>query len=101
MLPAEYVNVAARLTETARVNPQGVAVVMALPRKKHGERKYRSITFAELEDDTNRIAAGLRAYGIRPGTKLVLMVKPSIDFVALVFALFKVGAVTVLIDPGM
>jgi acyl-CoA synthetase (AMP-forming)/AMP-acid ligase II len=29
------------------------------------------------------------------------MVRPSIDFISLAFALFKTGAVTVLIDPGM
>ncbi len=32
---------------------------------------------------------------------MVLLVRPSIDFVSLTFALFKAGAVTVLIDPGM
>ena len=31
----------------------------------------------------------------------MLLVPPGIDFVTLVFALFKVGAVTILIDPGM
>ena len=39
--------------------------------------------------------------GVQPGTRLVLMVPPSIDFISLVFAMFKAGVVTVLIDPGM
>jgi acyl-CoA synthetase (AMP-forming)/AMP-acid ligase II len=39
--------------------------------------------------------------GVKPGTRLVLLVPPSIDFISLVFALFKAGVVTVLIDPGM
>ncbi len=94
------VNVANRLSETARTNPNGIAVATAAG-IKNGVRKYRTITFSELETDTNRVAAGLQAFGVRPGMKLVLMVRPSIDFVALVFALFKAGAVTVLIDPGM
>jgi acyl-CoA synthetase (AMP-forming)/AMP-acid ligase II len=95
------VNVAHRLAETARVNPQGLAVVTPGTRDARGQRIYNKITFSQLEADTNRIAAGLRAFGVRPGTRLVLLVKPSIDFVSLVFALFKTGAVTVLIDPGM
>src|SRR5438094_563543 len=33
--------------------------------------------------------------------RTVLMVKPSLEFFALTFALFKLGAVIVLIDPGM
>ena len=33
--------------------------------------------------------------------KVLLMVRPSPEFIALTFALFKTGAVPVLIDPGM
>jgi acyl-CoA synthetase (AMP-forming)/AMP-acid ligase II len=33
--------------------------------------------------------------------KTLLMVRPSLDFFALTFAIFKIGAVPVLIDPGM
>jgi acyl-CoA synthetase (AMP-forming)/AMP-acid ligase II len=32
---------------------------------------------------------------------MVLMVRPSIEFIALVFAVFRTGAICVLIDPGM
>src|SRR5262249_19611641 len=39
--------------------------------------------------------------GITRGTRTVLMVPPGLDFFALTFALFKLGAVIVLIDPGM
>ena len=31
----------------------------------------------------------------------MLMVKPSLEFITLTFALFKIGAVIILIDPGM
>jgi acyl-CoA synthetase (AMP-forming)/AMP-acid ligase II len=54
-----------------------------------------------LDEDTDRIAAGLQVMGVEKGTRLVLLVRPGIDFIALVFALFKSGAVTILIDPGM
>jgi acyl-CoA synthetase (AMP-forming)/AMP-acid ligase II len=94
-------NVGFRLSETARLNPNGVAIAMPRGRDAAGKRKYDQLTFRELDDDTNRIAAGLHAMGVRPGMKLVLMVPPSIDFIALVFALFKAGVVQVLIDPGM
>jgi acyl-CoA synthetase (AMP-forming)/AMP-acid ligase II len=94
-------NVGFRLSETARVNPNGVAIAMPRGRDAAGKRKYDPLTFRELDDDTNRIAAGLHAMGVQPGMKLVLAVPPSIDFIALVFALFKAGVVQVLIDPGM
>jgi acyl-CoA synthetase (AMP-forming)/AMP-acid ligase II len=95
------VNVGYRLSPVASRDPDGIAVVEPAGRESAGRGSYRRITFGELEADSNRIATGLLALGIAPGTRLVLMVRPGIDFVSLVFALFKAGMVTVLIDPGM
>lgn len=58
-------------------------------------------TFAELNADADAIAHGLHAIGVTRGTRTALMVPPSPDFFAVTFALFKLGAVPVLIDPGM
>src|SRR5207237_3484638 len=59
------------------------------------------VTFKQLDDDSNLLADGLASIGAKSGSRLVLMVPPSIDFISLVFAMFKAGVVTVLIDPGM
>jgi olefin beta-lactone synthetase len=98
---SDVVNVGLRLSETARTNPNGIAVAMPRGREPSGKRIYESVTFRQLDDDTNLLADGLRELGVRPGMRLALLVPPSIDFIALVFALFKSGAVSVLIDPGM
>lgn len=95
------VNVGRRLTETALHYPDGIAVAEPVSQRWTPVRKYRHVTFRELDDDTNRIAAGLHRMGVRPGDRLVLLVRPGIDFIALVFGLFKAGVITVLIDPGM
>jgi acyl-CoA synthetase (AMP-forming)/AMP-acid ligase II len=95
------VNVGLRLSETARQNPDGMAVAMPRGRDAAGKRVYQTLTFRQLDDDSNLLADGLAAMGVRPGTRLVLMVPPSIDFISLVFAMFKAGVVTILIDPGM
>jgi len=95
------VNVGQRLVETARGDPHGVAVVETAGRDRQGKRTYREISFRELDEDSRRIAAGLQGMGVAPGSRLVLLVPPGIDFVSLVFALFRAGVVTVLIDPGM
>lgn len=97
----QIVNVGLRLTEMARERPHQVAVVQPLKHDAQGKRAYRSLSFRELDDDSLRIAAGLHQYGVRPGMRLVLLVRPSIDFISLVFALFKAGVVTVLVDPGL
>ncbi|MEX2176644.1 MAG: fatty acid CoA ligase family protein [Pirellulaceae bacterium] len=95
------VNVGLRLSDTARQNPTGVAVAMPRGRGADGKRIYQSVTFQQLDDDSNLLADGLKSMGVPAGARLVLMVPPSIDFIALVFAMFKAGVVTVLIDPGM
>jgi len=59
------------------------------------------LTYGELEARSNAIAAGLHAYGIRRGMRTVVMVRPSPEFFLLMFALFKLGAVPVLVDPGI
>jgi acyl-CoA synthetase (AMP-forming)/AMP-acid ligase II len=97
----ETVNVGLRLSETARQNPDGIAIAMPRGRDRLGKRIYQTVTFRQLEDDSNLLADGLAAIGAKPGARLVLMVPPSIDFISLVFAMFKAGVVTVLIDPGM
>ena len=101
-------NIGHALTETAKRLPDQIAVACPSSprptklRAQPGQKlAYDQITFAELEDRSNRIAAKLREAGIVPGMRTALMVPPGIDFVAHVFALYKTNAVTILIDPGM
>ena len=89
------VNVATHLAAIAAREPRRAAVHMP------ARGGYRSLTFAELDGLSGRLARGLTEVGIGRGVRTVLMVAPSLDFFALTFALFKVGAVPVLIDPGM
>jgi acyl-CoA synthetase (AMP-forming)/AMP-acid ligase II len=91
------VNVADRLGEFAVRSPDNLAVVATL----RGTSRYRTITFAELDADATRIALGLIDWGIKPGTRLALLVRPGIEFVTLVFALLRAGVVIVLVDPGL
>ena len=94
-------NIAARLTTTAATVPDGIAVVEPQAYDAHGKRIYRTVSFRELDNDSSRIAGALCELGVQPGTRLALLVRPGIDFIALVFALFKARAVAILIDPGM
>jgi olefin beta-lactone synthetase len=94
-------NVAARLSKMALAMPDAIAVVEPLGYDNQGNRQYRHFTFSQLDRDSHVIAQGLRRMGIVPGTRLALLLRPGIDFVSLVFALLKAGAVSILIDPGM
>lgn len=95
------VNVAARLTEMARLQPDALAVIEPLDYGPDGRRRYRQISFRELDEDSDRIAYALIQQGIPRATRLALLVRQGVDFISLVFGLLKSGMVTVLIDPGM
>jgi len=97
----EHLNVASYLPEMARLHPNKKAIVYPIGREPDGRTRYADVTFDELNRETDRYAHGLECIGIRRGTRTILMVRPSLEFFILTFALYKVGAVPVLIDPGM
>ena len=95
------VNIAAWLTRSAGEAPHQRAVVFPAGRDRAGRVAYTHFTFAQLDAESDRLAWGLTTLGVKQGTRIVLMVRPSLEFIALTFALFKTGAVVVLIDPGL
>ena len=86
-------NIGALLPLVAGKHPDQPAVIVP----KTGAQ----LTFRQLDEESDRHAWGLSRLGIGRGTRTVLMVRPSLEFFCLTFALFKLGAVPVLIDPGM
>jgi acyl-CoA synthetase (AMP-forming)/AMP-acid ligase II len=62
---------------------------------------HRVITYAELNAESDALAHGLEAVGIERGSRVGLFIPPSPEFYSVVFALFKLAAVPVFIDPGM
>jgi acyl-CoA synthetase (AMP-forming)/AMP-acid ligase II len=94
-------NIADRLSESAKRYPFRQAVIFPTGRDKSGRAAYTHLTFQQLDRESDRLARGLIEMGVWPGTRMVLMVRPSLEFITLTFALFKAGAVIVLIDPGM
>ncbi|MGW0906957.1 class I adenylate-forming enzyme family protein [Streptomyces sp. NPDC002853] len=53
----------------------------------------RTLTFGELRDRAERVAAGLYAMGVRPGTVVAWQLPTRIETALLSFALARVGAV--------
>ncbi|WP_428308326.1 fatty acid CoA ligase family protein [Lacipirellula sp.] len=99
--PANRTNVADRLTTIAARMADAVAIAAPGSGDVAGKNSYATCTFGELEADSLALARGLVDLGVRPGQRFVLLVKPGIEFVKLVFALLRTGAITVLVDPGM
>lgn len=61
----------------------------------------KTLSFNELNSLSDSYAHYFSEKGVKAGDRVMLMVKPSADFICLTFALFKIGAPVILIDPGM
>jgi acyl-CoA synthetase (AMP-forming)/AMP-acid ligase II len=93
MTNPDIVNISRPLTEMAKLQPDTPAIIF--PQEK------RSLTFQQLDQDSDLIAKGLGGIGITRGTRVALLVPPSPELFSITFALFKAGAIPVFIDPGI
>ena len=94
---SEPCNIAASLPRLARERPDQVA--MRCPGRRGGYDI--ALTYAQLDTRSDALAAGLAQRGIGRGTRTVVMLRPTPEFFLVMFALFKAGAVPVLVDPGI
>ena len=94
-------NIAASLSFMASRQPERIAIHCPVGRDAVGVAIYKTLTYAELEREVGLIASGLIAYGIGPGVRAALMVRPSIELFVLMFALFRAGAIPILIDRAL
>jgi olefin beta-lactone synthetase len=90
-------NIASHLPRMAAQQPDTPAIYIP----QGTSQNYHEYSFKQLEDESNRIACALELAGIYRGMRVALMVTPGLEFFALTFALFKLGAVPVLVDPGI
>lgn len=98
LLPPQpgHVNVAAFLPQTAAASPARAAVVAP-----DGRSGWRTTSYAELDARAAAIAHGLAGLGLMRGDRVALLVRPGLDLIAITFALFHLGAVPVVVDPGL
>ena len=87
------INIAETFVRAAKEQRERTAVIEAQTGKE--------ISFQELNRRSNRYADYFSSTGLGPHEITILMVRPSIDFICLALALFKIGSPIVLIDPGM
>ncbi len=60
-----------------------------------------SVSWAQLSRRVAHLAAGLAATGVRPGHRVALLVEPSADLTATVYAVWRAGGVVVVADKGL
>ena len=60
-----------------------------------------SVTFSEFESRVASFAQSLSDQGVKLGDRVAVLVPPSIDLIAVVYACWRVGAITVIADRGL
>ncbi len=92
MAESKNCNVSRHLFDRAKEVPGKTASI---------DSKGHSISFAHMDAETSRMANVFSKVGIGRGTRVATLVRPGLNFVPVIFGLFRVGAVPVFIDPGM
>jgi long-chain acyl-CoA synthetase len=84
-------NVADLLSRARASRPDGVALVSA--------EDGRRLTWTELDDLVNRLAAGLERLGLVAGNRVVIATGNRLEFVATYFAVLRARLVAVPVNP--
>ncbi len=77
----------------ARTEDHSPAVVDIFP--------VRSLSWAQLGQRVNDMAKGLEQLGVKPGSRVSLLVPPGIELTTLIYACLRLGAVIVVADAGL
>ena len=100
MIP-DNANIARHLALMAQRHPLTAALKVPRGRTRTGTIDYLTLNFAELAAEVATWQADLIARGVRPADRVLVMVRPGLPLIAAAFALFSLGAVPIVIDPGM
>lgn len=94
-------NIARHLGLMAATRPHHAALKIPRGRTRAGEIDYLALTFSELDAEVAAWSSRLADAGVNRGDRTLVMVRQGLPLIASVFALFRLGAVPVVIDPGM
>lgn len=93
-------NVSYLLKEKAIELPNAIAIQKPV-RGTFNALCYKTLTFKQLDEEVDNLTFFLINQGIYPGSKVLLLVRPGYELIVISFSLFRLGAIPVIIDPGM
>lgn len=98
--PSGY-NVAQLVQRHVATQPDAPALRMPAAAYTDDAPQWDTWTYAELDRHSDAFAHGFVGAGVRPGDRTLMLMRPNLEFYAVLLGLFKLGAVPVLLDPGM
>ena len=81
----------------AQDHPQTTAIIQPAL----GKKQYQEFSFGEFSRLVAGASESLHSQGIKRGCRTLMLVRPGLELVVIVFALFQIGAIPIVIDPGM
>lgn len=97
--PAASPTLLSALSEIARKHPFADAAIT--PRSVGNWMTYEHTNFSDLLALVYRYQRGLNTQGLRYGDKVLMLVTPGVNFLALTYAVMAHGAIPIFIDPGI
>ncbi|PJF41644.1 MAG: long-chain fatty acid--CoA ligase [Phototrophicales bacterium] len=86
------------LTESAKRIPEKIALVTSARLPLLG-RRWTGLSYAELENQSNALAAGLISLGVKKGDRVALIMPNIAAFVISYYAVLKAGGVVAATNP--
>ena len=81
------------LEQSVRKYPKNDALILV------GPRFDRRISYAQLDDLSDRFARSLARHGFQPGDRVAIMLPNSIQFMVAAYGIWKAGGVLVQVNP--
>ena len=60
----------------------------------------QKLTYKQLQEQSNAIAHGLQACGVRKGDRVCVLMGNTMEFATITYSLFRLGAILVPLNPG-
>jgi acyl-CoA synthetase (AMP-forming)/AMP-acid ligase II len=99
--PEPFFNTYSLFEAHAKANPRKIALAQAGKRDQNGRFQYTLLSFEQMAHEIEALSSGFARAGIGYGTKVLLLDKPDMRLAIIVFALFRVGAIPIVMDPAM
>jgi acyl-CoA synthetase (AMP-forming)/AMP-acid ligase II len=97
----EQANISRHIVELAQVSAYKQAITSLAGRDTNGKMAYSHLTFRQLNQRSNELARGLQQAGVIRGTRAALQMLPGIEWFSIAYALLKIGAVPILLQPSL
>lgn len=95
------ISITEKIKLNALNNPYGAAIMHPMDKERSFRLTGSLQTFKMLNEESDHLAREFEEAGVNKGMRTLVFMDPGPDQIAAFYALFKIGAVPVIISPGL